>query len=60
MISPDKVMLLAQLVEGLEQASKDLENAYNIQDKKKFDRAKAVISEYQNKISYLLNEVKQK
>ena len=56
MIGVDKFMLLAQLADGLEQGSSDLEAAYEAQDKKKFDRAKAVILDFQGKINFLLKE----
>jgi len=56
MIADDKIILLAQLVDSLEQSFKILVQAYEKQDKKRFDQAKAGISDFQSKISFLLKQ----
>lgn len=49
-----EIILLAQLVDGLNQELDSFEKAYVKNDKKQFDQAKAGILEFQSKINYLL------
>ena len=52
----NKVMLLAQLVEGLREAHSQLEESYLKNNKKSFDSSKKALLDFQNKISYLLKQ----
>ena len=56
MITHDKIMLLAQLVESMYEAGQGFEEAYKKQDKKRFDSSKVVILDFQNKINSLVKE----
>jgi len=51
-----KILLLSQLVDGLSEVKIKLEEAYNSQDKKRFDQGKEAILDFQKKIDYLLKE----
>ena len=50
----DKALMLIQLADALEQSYTELESAYQKQDKKKFEEAKAAVVELQGKIDYML------
>lgn len=50
----NKIMLLLQLVNRLEEAYKDFEKAYNDSNKESFDHAKKIIIELSNKINLAL------
>lgn len=50
----DKILLLAQLVDSLDEGVKELEGAYKKQDKRRFDEAKEAVLDYQKKIAFLL------
>jgi hypothetical protein len=55
-IRSDKVILLAQLTNSIEESGNELEKAYVKNDKRKFDLAKSAILEVQSKINFLLNQ----
>ena len=50
----DNITLLAQLIDGIEDHFREVENAYAKKNKEKFDKSKKAILEFQKKISYLL------
>ena len=50
----ESILLLSQLISSLEEAGKDLEEAYNTKDKKRFDSSKSAILDFQDKISFLI------
>lgn len=50
----NKIILLAQLIESLDTTSQELEKAYNTNNKKDFEKFKAVLLEFQGKIMFLL------
>jgi len=52
----DKILLLSQLINGLQEINVEFEKSYKANDKKKFDKAKQAILEFQKKIAYLLQE----
>ena len=52
----EQIMLLSQLAQGLQEASISFDVAYKANDKKKFEKAKQAILEFQTKINALLKE----
>ena len=54
----NKILLLSQLIAILNESAGNLETAYELQEKEKFDSAKSSILDIQNKINFLLKEVK--
>lgn len=54
MINKEKLQLLAQLAEMLDEATKNLEASYNAHDIANLEKYKGVVSEYQKKISEIL------
>ena len=52
----EQIMLLSQLTSSLQGAFVSFDAAYKSNDKKKFERAKQAILDFQNKINVLLNE----
>jgi len=56
MIDQNKIILLAQLVESMQEAEKGFEEAYEKQDKKKFESSKVAILDLQGKINTLVKE----
>jgi len=50
----DDLLLLAQLIDSMDQASRELEKAYNENNKQDYEKAKKSILEFQNKINFLL------
>jgi len=51
-----KIMLMFQLVNNLEENFYNFNNAYNQQDKEKFDKFKKAVLEAQRRIDYLLKQ----
>ncbi len=52
----EQIMMLSQIVSSLQEASVNFEVAYKANDKKKFEKAKQAILDFQNKINILLKE----
>jgi phage portal protein BeeE len=52
----DKIMLLAQLIDSMKESARQLEAAYNANDKKKFDAGKQAIFDFQTKINFLIKQ----
>ena len=52
----DKILLLAQLIEGMEENNIILEKAYNNNNKKRFEESKKVLLDFQNKINIIIKE----
>ena len=55
MEEPD-IMLLFQLIEGINNGYSILEKAYGDSDKEKFDLAKSAILDFQKKIKFLVEQ----
>lgn len=55
-IEHDKAVMLAQLIQSLEEAYEMFEKAYNKKDKKRFDNAKSAILEIQNQVNTVLSQ----
>lgn len=56
MIDQNKILLLSQIVDSLNELSEKFEFAYEKQDKKQFDKSKQAILDFQNKLNAILNE----
>jgi len=52
----NKVLLLLQLVNNLDNIYLDLEKAYNSSDKPRFDKSKKAVLELQSKLNFLLTK----
>ena len=50
----NKIMLLFQLINGLDEAFSIFEKSYNESNKEKFDSSKKAILDLSNKINYVL------
>ncbi len=54
MLTKDKVQLLAQLIQALDDATVQLERARNSRDQMQFDKYKKMVHDFQLKIAELL------
>ena len=52
-----KILLLAQLVDALNESMIEFKQAHAKNDKKKFNQARAAILDFQHKINFLLNKI---
>ena len=52
----DKLILLAQLIESLNNNVKELEKAFKNNDKEDYDISKKAILDFQSKINFLLEK----
>jgi hypothetical protein len=51
----DNFILMAQLITGISESYADLEKSYATGDKRRFDKAKSTILDFQNKLDKLLS-----
>lgn len=52
----NKLMLLFQLVRGIESSLDSFEKAYKSSDKQKFEEARAYVLDFQKKIDFLIKQ----
>ncbi len=56
MIDSEDVMLLAQLADSMSQSFSKFQEAYDKNDKKRFDSAKEAMLDFQKKIAFVLKK----